>query len=175
MAAIETRPLRRFVSRSSAATEALGECLGRGLGAGSVLALDGELGSGKTCFVRGLARGLGVQDSISSPTYTLLQSYAGRLELHHFDAWMEGRERAFLVDGGSEWLDGDGVAAIEWSSRVADLLPPERLELCFTHVDPKTRAIALCVRGTGTQAERLRHLVAAIPVLDQLEETKQPG
>ena len=105
---------RRLLSRSAEGTEALGRALGRELPAGAVLALDGDLGSGKTCFVRGLARGLGVEGPVGSPTYTLMHAYeGGRLPLYHFDAWMEQRERALLADGGGEWLRADGVSVVE--------------------------------------------------------------
>jgi tRNA threonylcarbamoyladenosine biosynthesis protein TsaE len=114
------------------ATLALGEALGRRLPSGAVLALEGELGSGKTTLVRGLASGLGVPaDEISSPTYTLMHQHRGRLELLHFDAWMGAREGAFLAAGGREWLERPGVAAIEWASKVAAFLPRPRLELAL--------------------------------------------
>lgn len=112
------------------ATHALGEALGRLLPGGTVLALDGELGAGKTTLVRGLARGLGIpEEEVSSPTYTLMHQHQGRLELLHFDAWMAAREGAFLAAGGREWLGGGGVAAIEWASKVSAFLPRPRLEL----------------------------------------------
>ncbi|HRV82475.1 MAG TPA: tRNA (adenosine(37)-N6)-threonylcarbamoyltransferase complex ATPase subunit type 1 TsaE, partial [Planctomycetota bacterium] len=108
----------RFVSHDSEATLALAEHVGRGLRAGEVLALSGDLGSGKTTFVRGLARGMGITDPVSSPTYTLMHAYEGTgLELFHFDAWMEGRQKSLLADGGSGVLETGGVAVVEWASR----------------------------------------------------------
>jgi tRNA threonylcarbamoyladenosine biosynthesis protein TsaE len=123
-----------LLSTSVEATLAWAEALGRRLGPGSVIALDGDLGAGKTTFVRGLCEGLDVSDPVHSPSYTLMHSYAGRLEVFHFDAWMEGREAAFLDGGGVEWLFGDGVSVIEWARRVADYLPEERLEIEFLHL-----------------------------------------
>ena len=160
--AAERAILRRFVSRSPAATEALGAALGRELEAGSVLALDGDLGSGKTCFVRGLARGLGIEAPVTSPSYALLQSYPGRLELHHLDAWMEGRERAFLLDGGLEWLHAGGVAAIEWGSRVEELLPEPRWSIRFEHRGESSRAIEIACVGTGAAIAAARTRVEAL-------------
>ncbi|MFO1009917.1 MAG: tRNA (adenosine(37)-N6)-threonylcarbamoyltransferase complex ATPase subunit type 1 TsaE [Planctomycetota bacterium] len=149
-------------SRSAAATEAVGEALGRALEPGALVTLDGELGSGKTCFVRGLARGLDVEDRVSSPTYALLQTYTGRMPLAHLDAWMEGRERAFLADGGLEALPADGVTVIEWADRIAELLPPERLALRLEHAGPETRELVLRVAGAS---ERTAALAGALTEL----------
>lgn len=140
--------------RSSApeATEALGEALGAVLIGGALVLLDGELGAGKTCFTRGLARGLGVVDPVSSPTYALLQAYDGRLRLLHFDAWMEGRERAFLRDGGLEELDARGVALVEWGARVADVLPLPRLRLELAHEGPNVRRVSARLEGEVSES-----------------------
>lgn len=134
---------RVFRCESPQATEDLACALGTRLRAGDVLALDGELGAGKTAFVRGLARGLGVEEPVSSPTYVLMNVYSGRLELYHFDAWMEGREEAFLADGGSEWLRAGGVCAVEWASRVAAWLPLPRLAVRLAHAGTQARSIEI--------------------------------
>lgn len=168
-------PARVFVSHSPEATEALGAALGAGLGAGAIVTLDGELGSGKTCFVRGLARGLGVVERVQSPTYALMHSYPGRLELYHFDAWMEGRERAFLLDGGLEWMQAGGVSVIEWGSRVSECLPRPLLALAFEHRGPEERRIAITVdvraglEGSAG-ARALTDLVAGLAAPAGLEE-----
>lgn len=136
------------VSHSPEATEALGEAVGRAAHAGLLLTLDGDLGAGKTCFVRGLARGLGVEGPVSSPTFALMNEYEGRLPLVHCDAWMEGRERAFFADGGVERLL-DAVGVIEWGERVADQLPGPYLRVRLAH------------RGAGDLAETRRCELAA--------------
>ncbi len=164
---------RRLVSSAPRATEELGERLGARLQAGALVCLDGELGSGKTCFVRGLARGLCVTERVSSPTYALLQSYSGRLELLHFDAWMEGRERAFLLDGGLEGLDGGAVAVVEWAERVIDMLPAPRLRIELRHAGPSTREISLRVEGSGVQAERLEELLARLELPEGMREESE--
>jgi tRNA A37 threonylcarbamoyladenosine biosynthesis protein TsaE len=84
--------------------------------------------------VRGLAAGLEIEDAVTSPTYTLMHSYPGRLELFHFDAWMEGREAAFLEGGGAEWFTAGGVSVVEWASRVPLFLPADHLEVRLFHV-----------------------------------------
>lgn len=169
---------RSFLSPNPAATLALAMALGRGLPRGSVLALEGELGAGKTTFVRGLAEGLGLADPVSSPTFTLMHRYgeegAGRL-LDHFDAWMEGRERAFLADGGGEVLSGTDVAAVEWAERVAEWLPPERLLVRLAHLGPDVRRVDLEVLGSGPLALALEALVDALEPCAGLRETDHAG
>ena len=110
-------------------TIALAAALGGQLTEPLVIALIGEMGSGKTTFVRGLARGLGVPDVVNSPTYALMQRYEGRLRLDHYDAWMEGREREVMADGAHELLGLEGVSVIEWADQVSDFLPDGHLEV----------------------------------------------
>jgi tRNA threonylcarbamoyladenosine biosynthesis protein TsaE len=171
------RIARTFVSRSPAATEALGAALGAGLQAGSVVTLDGELGSGKTCFVRGLARGLGVTERVQSPTYALMHNYSGRLELYHFDAWMEGRERAFLLDGGLEWMQAGGVSVIEWGNRVEECLPRPLLALAFAHRGPDEREIRVVLEDrlgaeSSPAARALSELVLRLAPPSGIEEVR---
>lgn len=110
-------------------TMSLAEDLGHSIYEPLVIALKGEMGSGKTTFVRGLAKGLGVVDAVNSPTYALMQRYEGRLMLDHYDAWMEGREREVMADGAHELLGREGVSVIEWADQIADFLPNEYLEV----------------------------------------------
>jgi tRNA threonylcarbamoyladenosine biosynthesis protein TsaE len=105
------------LSRSDAETEAIGAALAGRLGAGARVLLYGELGAGKTAFVRGLATGLGVDpDDVSSPTFTLVQEYRGRLPLYHVDLYRLAS--AEVDDLGLDALAADGVLAIEWAERM---------------------------------------------------------
>jgi tRNA threonylcarbamoyladenosine biosynthesis protein TsaE len=171
------RPLARFESGSEEATRALGAALGARLAAGDVVALEGDLGAGKTAFVRGLAQGLGSAGPVQSPTYTLARSYDdGRLPLQHLDAYLEGRERAFLLDGGAEWLSQAGVVAVEWAERVADLLPEVRLVVRIEHRARDVRAIELAVQGAGPRAEELARRLAGVALPGgPLEPAEGPG
>lgn len=110
-----------FISHSPAETAALGEKLGRAAERGLVIALSGELGAGKTQLVKGLARGLGITARVHSPTFTLVNEYAGgRLALFHLDLYrLETREQ-ILAAGLDEFLQPDGVAVIEWGERLED-------------------------------------------------------
>ena len=113
------------ISHSVAETEAVGEQLGRRLPAGSVVAYRGGLGMGKTAFTRGLARGLACQDRVTSPTFTIVNEYEGRLPLFHFDMYrLEGSDALFDI-GWEDYLDRGGVCAVEWSENVSDALPED--------------------------------------------------
>ena len=108
-----------FISHSPAETEALGEQLGRTAERGLVLALSGDLGAGKTQFVKGLARGLGISARVHSPTFTLVNEYGGgRLRLFHLDLYRLETSAQILSAGIGEFLSPDGVAVIEWAERL---------------------------------------------------------
>ena len=108
-----------FVTRSPEETEALGAALARRLEAGTVIAYRGDLGAGKTAFTRGLARGLGVTEMVTSPTYTIVNEYlGGRLPLFHFDMYRLGSEDELFDIGWEDYLDREGVCAVEWSENV---------------------------------------------------------
>ena len=110
-----------FISHNPAETESLGERWGRTAQCGLVIALTGELGAGKTQFVKGLARGLGIPARVHSPTFTLVNEYTGgRLRLFHLDLYrLETREQ-ILSAGLEEFFQPDGVAVVEWAERIAD-------------------------------------------------------
>ncbi len=145
-----------YVSAAPEQTLALGEAVGRHARAGDLLALVGELGAGKTLFVGGLARGLGVDPAtpVSSPTFTIMHRYAGRLPLYHIDLYRLDTPAALYDVGLEEWLDGDGVAAVEWADHGWEILPRERLVVRFHQTGETTRAIDLQPDG-----DRYRRLI----------------
>jgi tRNA threonylcarbamoyladenosine biosynthesis protein TsaE len=111
-----------FISHSPADTEALGERFGRAARHGLVIALTGDLGAGKTQFVKGLARGLGVTARVHSPTFALVNEYAGgRLKLFHLDLYRLETPAQILSAGIEEFLTPDGVSVIEWAEKIYDL------------------------------------------------------
>jgi len=99
------------------------------LGAGTVIALHGDLGAGKTCFIQGLAAALDIDEPITSPTYTLIGEYEGRLPLHHIDLYRLSGPAEALGLGLEEYFDVNGITAIEWAERAAGLLPPDQLHI----------------------------------------------
>lgn len=114
-----------YLTHNEIETEALGETLARRLGAGDVVAYRGDLGAGKTAFTRGLARGLGCTGRVTSPTFTVVNEYEGRLPLFHFDLYrLEGEDALYDV-GWEDYLDRGGVCAVEWSERAEAALPRE--------------------------------------------------
>jgi tRNA threonylcarbamoyladenosine biosynthesis protein TsaE len=125
------------------ATMALARRLAETLSPGAVVALDGDLGTGKTHFVKGLAAGLGIPpETVRSPTFTIVHEYTdGRLPLYHFDAYRIGDPSELEAIGFDEYAYGDGITVIEWAARVADLLPPDTLRLRLTHVSAHERRI----------------------------------
>ena len=117
-------------SGSAETTFQLGEILGRAATGGEVIGLSGPLGVGKTVFVKGLAKGLGVTDSyVSSPTFILVHPHEGRLPLYHIDLYRLENGREVEAIGLEEYLEGPGVAAIEWIEKGLDFLPPNRLRI----------------------------------------------
>ena len=113
----------QFVSNSEEETEALGRRLGEILDQSTVVAFTGDLGAGKTAFIRGLAKGLDIPDRVTSPTFTIVNEYeGGRLPLFHFDMyWLSSADELFDI-GWEDYLGRGGVCAVEWSENVADAL-----------------------------------------------------
>jgi tRNA threonylcarbamoyladenosine biosynthesis protein TsaE len=124
-------------------TEAAGARLGATLKSGDVVALSGELGAGKTVFVQGLARALGVATGATSPTFVLVNEYRGRMPVHHVDAYRT-MSLAELIDLGiEEMMDGDGVTVIEWAERVEPLLPARAVRVRIAGVGDEPRTIVI--------------------------------
>ena len=135
-----------YVSHSEAETEDLGRRLAAALGPGAVVAYRGDLGLGKTAFTRGLARGLGYQGRVTSPTFTIVNEYEGTgLPLFHFDMYrLAGPEDLFGI-GWEDYLDRGGVCAVEWSERVEEALPEDAVTVTIARCseDENWRVITL--------------------------------
>jgi len=114
-----------YLSHTTAETESIGASLGQRLLPGSVLAYRGDLGMGKTAFTRGLAKGLGFTGRVTSPTFTIVNEYEGRIPLFHFDMYRLGSSEELFDIGWEDYLSRGGVCAVEWSERVTGALPPD--------------------------------------------------
>lgn len=160
-----------LVSSSPEVTRRAAEALAPVLAPGDVLALSGDLGSGKTCFTQGLARGLGITEPgvVNSPTFVLLNVYQGALPIYHFDAYRLGDSQAWLDLGAEDFLYGDGVSVIEWADRVQDALPSDRLEIHFGHSGPTIREIRFL--GFGERSEGILRAVG--PELSRVIEARE--
>ena len=130
-----------FTTNSPAQTEAVGEALGRVLLPGTVLAYRGDLGAGKTAFTRGLARGLGAAEPVTSPTYTIVNEYlSGRIPLFHFDMYRLKNSDDLFDIGWDDYLERGGVCAVEWSENVDDAME---------------NAIVITIEKTGVDSRRI--------------------
>ena len=132
-----------FTTNSPAETEDLGAALGRVLMPGTVIAYRGDLGAGKTAFIRGLARGLGYAEPVTSPTYTIVNEYlGGRLPLFHFDMYRLRSSDDLWDIGWEDYLDRGGVCAVEWSENVEDALE-DALTVTIEKLGEESRRITI--------------------------------
>ena len=130
-----------FLTNSPEETEAVGAALGKILPAGTILAYRGDLGAGKTAFTRGLARGLGYREPVTSPTYTIVNEYlGGRLPLFHFDMYRLASSDDLWDIGWEDYLERGGVCAVEWSENVEDAME---------------NAICVSIHKTGEESRRI--------------------
>ncbi len=131
------------------------ESLGRRIGAkcvpGSVVSLRGSLGAGKTVLAKGVARDLGIQEAIVSPTFTLVQEYEGRIPMYHMDLYRITSEEDFQMIGGEDMLYSDGVCLIEWSEVIDDMLPKGTLFIDIKVNEDQSRTVSL--KGGWTDLE----------------------
>ncbi len=164
-------------TRSAEETRALGEALGRVLGAGAVVCLVGELGAGKTVLAQGIARGLGVREQVTSPSFVLIREYRGRLPVYHMDLYRLACPAELEELGPDEYFYGDGVTLVEWADAVRDRLPEDHLRVELARPaaeagpqpageDENVRRVRVWARGAGTGGpdhrgylERLREAV----------------
>ena len=129
--------LQIFESESPADTFDIAKNLAKDLKAGDIITLDGDLGAGKTVFSKGIAKGLGVAEEVTSPTFIIMQSYKGSaLPLYHFDVYRLEDSDELTETGGEEFLFGDGVSVIEWAGIIDDILPDYVIKVQITK-DPQ--------------------------------------
>ena len=139
---------------SAVAMQRLAARLGKRVIAGDVIGLVGDLGAGKTCFVQGLARGLGVpaRERVASPTFNILLEHAGRLVLHHIDLYRIGSSDELAELGLAEVLYGGGVGAVEWLDRHPEIAPADHLEVRIAIDGPRLRTLTAVPHGARSEA-----------------------
>lgn len=143
-------PTQTLVLDSLAATSRLGLWLGQQAEAGDIITLAGDLGAGKTTLTQAIGHGLGVPTDcyITSPTFSLLHEYPGRLPLYHMDLYRLNGEEEILELGFEDYLYGDGLAVVEWPDRLQGLMPPDRLHIDILLTSPSSRTLRLTWHGS---------------------------
>ena len=124
-------------------TSRAGENFVKCLGAGSVVALYGDLGAGKTAFVRGMARGLGISERVSSPTFTIVNEYLGKTPLFHFDMYRLSSPEELFEIGWEDYLERGGICAVEWSENVSGAFPSGTIKVKLDKIDESVRRITI--------------------------------
>jgi tRNA threonylcarbamoyladenosine biosynthesis protein TsaE len=136
-----------ITTHSGGQTQEIGARLAQFLQPGDIVLLEGELGAGKTTFTKGLARGLGIEGYVNSPTFTLVNEYAGHMPLYHMDCYRLENGQEAIAFGIEEYLYGDGVCVIEWYERIADILPAEWLKIRLAHAGDDERHLSFEASG----------------------------
>ena len=140
--------MEQFISKSPEETENIGKALGEKIKNGVVIAFKGGLGMGKTCFTRGLAKGLGSNDTVTSPTFALINEYlSGRLPIYHFDMYRISGWEDLYSTGFFDYIEQGGVLACEWSENIENALPENTIFVEFERIDDLTRQITIKEAG----------------------------
>lgn len=149
-----------FDSSSPLETEQLGELIGSLLTPASTVALYGDLGGGKTCFTRGLVKGVAPQSAhlVASPTYSIMNEYAGTPPVYHFDFYRTSGSSELVELGFDDYFNGDGICVIEWPERIEDALPPNCIKIHFDYLDDLQRKITIETAGNPKTVEILELL-----------------
>jgi len=134
--------LQKFITHSPEETEIIAEKLAHTLNGTEVIAMFGGLGAGKTAFTRGLARGLGVNEGVSSPTFALVNEYSGKFPIYHFDMYRVTTWDDLYTTGFFDYLD-NGIMVIEWSENIEPFLPEERINITINTVGEYEREIIM--------------------------------
>ena len=132
-----------IITNSERETEQLGERLAQKLPDGAVVAMYGDLGAGKTAFVRGMARGMGIDMRVSSPTFTIVNEYLGERELFHFDMYRLGSADELFDIGWEDYLGRGGVCVVEWSENVAEAFDGSEIKVEITKLSETSRKIEI--------------------------------
>ncbi|MBC2579709.1 tRNA (adenosine(37)-N6)-threonylcarbamoyltransferase complex ATPase subunit type 1 TsaE [Clostridium sp. DJ247] len=148
-----------FIVNNADSTIELGKKLGALLNSGDIICINGDLGAGKTHFTKGIARGLGINEPITSPTFTIVNEYTGRLKLYHFDVYRVNDPDEIELIGFDEYIFSDAVSIIEWSNYIKDLIPKERIEIEIKKaLDLGTDYRKVIIKCYGDRYEHIKEL-----------------
>ena len=142
-----------FKTNNADETEELGLRIGKSLKGGEVIAMEGDLGAGKTTMTKSLAKGLGIDEHVTSPTFTIVNEYEGRLKLFHFDVYRIGDIEEMYDLGFEEYIYSGGVCIIEWSNLIEEILPADRINIEILYLDEGKREVI--ISGSGEKFDNL--------------------
>lgn len=139
---------KEVISESEQQTKEIARQFARGLSKGAVVCLQGDLGAGKTRFVKGMATAFNINEAdVQSPTFTLINEYSGNIELYHFDCYRMESVREALEIGAEEYFYGEGVSVIEWPERIQEIIPQEAVWITITSLAPSKRKFVIQQKG----------------------------
>ncbi len=154
-----------FKTESPKETQALGEKVGKTLKQGDVIALIGDLGTGKTCLTQGIARGVGIasDEVVNSPSYILINEYRGRIPIYHIDLYRLEDSAEIAELGLSEYIESDGICIIEWAERMAEALPDTAIKIRITLTEVSNNEM-LAQTLQSSEDENIRHIEIQYPI-----------
>lgn len=157
-----------FKTENPEETQTLGEKLGKTLKRGDIIALVGDLGTGKTCLTQGIARGVGIasDEVVNSPSYILINEYNGKIPIYHIDLYRLENSEDIAELGLSEYIEGDGICIIEWAERMSDLLPDTCIKIHITLADTNASHSSEVreLTAQNLEDENIRHIEIQYPI-----------
>jgi len=136
-----------IITKSSEEPKNIGKEVGKLAKPGDLLAFYGELGTGKTCFIQGISQELEVKDYVTSPSFTIINEYQGKIPIYHFDLFRLNNEEEILELGYQEYFYGEGLTLIEWAEKIEQLLPKEHIKIVIKFKDRDKRTISFIPHG----------------------------
>lgn len=144
-----SKEIQKYKTHSENETIQLGYRISQELKAGDTISLEGDLGTGKTAFTKGIAAGLGISRPITSPTFTLVNSYTGKYILHHFDVYRIDSSDELLEIGWEEYFSDDAICIVEWGDRISDILPKNTIRISLERDDKEADSRIITIERGG--------------------------
>jgi len=154
-----------ITTKSPEETKILGEEVGKLAKPGDLLAFYGELGAGKTCFIQGISQGLEVKDYVTSPSFTIVNEYQGKIHIYHFDLFRLDHAEDILELGYEEYFYGEGLTVIEWAEKIECFLPKEHLKIDINFKDYYQRKISFIPQG-----DRFNHFLEELNRIENIRD-----